>query len=234
MATFNYVSKANITEIIAQLKTYIDSDKTLAIKGGKATDNGYAFYNVANPTEDAVPAFSIDFPVEYFLDQTKTTFVESFTFSAETYVGAVDPALDGKPVFVLAVKGDNDTVTYSFVNLEKLMPNYEGEATNTADTTVADNKVKVDVKVSAEEGNILSTKEDGLYASVTEVDISGKADKLVNPEDGDAVIKAGQIFVDDGNGNLGASGKTIDEVKAEVLDEFVEMTEDEVNALFAD
>lgn len=234
MATFNYVSKANITEIIAQLKTYIDSDKTLAIKGGKATDNGYAFYNVANPTEDAVPAFSIDFPVEYFLDQTKTTFVESFAFSAETYAGATDPALDGKPVFVLAVKGDNDTVTYSFVNLEKLMPNYEGEATATATTTVADNNVKVDVKVSAEEGNILSEKEDGLYASVTEVDISGKADKLVNPAEGDAVIKAGQILVDDGNGNLGASGKTIDEVKTEVLDEFVEMTEDEINALFVD
>ena len=233
MATFNYVSKANITEIIAQLKTYIDSDKTLAIKGGKATDNGYAFYNVANPTEDAVPAFSIDFPVEYFLDQTKTTFVESFAFSAETYAGATDPALDGKPVFVLAVKGDNDTVTYSFVNLEKLMPNYEGEATNTAATTVADNKVKVEIKVSAEEGNILSAKEDGLYATVTEVDISGKADKLVNPAEGDAVIKAGQILVDDGNGNIAASGKTIDEVKTEIETEFVEMTDEEVAALFA-
>lgn len=231
--TINFVSKANITAIVEQMKTYIDSDKTFAIKAVKAVDNGIAFYNVATPADDAVPTFKIDFPTEYFLDQTKTTFVDNFAFSAETYVGATDPALDGKPVFVLAVKGDNDTVTYSFVNLEKLMPNYEGKATNTANTTVADNKVKVDVKVSAEEGNILSAKEDGLYASVTEVDISGKADKLVNPEDGDAVIKAGQILVDDGNGNLAASGKTIDEVKAEVLDEFVEMTEDEVNALFA-
>ena len=231
--TISYVSKANITAIVEQMRTYIDSDKTLAIKAVKAIDNGIAFYNVATPADDTVPTFKIDFPAEYFLDQTKTTFVDNFAFSAETYVGATDPVLDGKPVFVLAVKGDDDTVTYSFVNLEKLMPNYEGEATNTADTTIADNKVKVDVKVSAEEGNILSAKEDGLYASVTEVDISTKADKLANPDEGDAVIKTGQILVDDGNGNLAASGKTIDEVKSDVLDELVEMTDEEINALFA-
>lgn len=233
MATFTIVSNGNLATYDGLIKNYIDSDKTKAIKGHLVEGNTVHFYTTDTPAADTTPAFSIDFPVEYFLDQTKTTFVESFAFSAETYAGATDPALDGKPVFVLAVKGDNDTVTYSFVNLEKLMPNYEGEATATATTTVADNKVKVEIKVSAEEGNILSAKEDGLYATVTEVDISGKADKLVNPAEGDAVIKAGQILVDDGNGNIAAGGKTIEEVKAEVLDEFVEMTEDEVNALFS-
>ena len=189
MATFNYVSKANITAIVEQMKTYIDSDKTLAIKNVKAVGNGIAFYNVVTPADGTAPTFKIDFPTEYFLDQAKTTFVDNFVFSAETYVGATDPTLDGKPVFVLAVKGDDNTVTYSFVNLEKLIPDA--------------------------------------------VDISGKADKLVNPEDGDAVIKAGQILVDDGNGNLGASGKTIEEVKAEIEADFQPMTEDEVAALFA-
>lgn len=233
MATFTIVSNGNLVTYDGLIKNYIDSDKTKAIKGHLVDGNTVHFYTTDVPTADTTPAFSVDFPTEYFLDQAKTTFVDNFVFSAETYVGATDPTLDGKPVFVLAVKGDDNTVTYSFVNLEKLMPNYKGEATNTADTTVADNKVKVDVKVSAEEGNILSAKEDGLYASVTEVDISGKADKLVNPEDGDAVIKAGQILVDDGNGNLGASGKTIDEVKAEITAEFQPMTEEEVLALFA-
>ena len=79
--------------------------------------------------------------------------------------------------------------------------------------------VSQDVKISAEEGNIISVKEDGLFASVEDVDISGKADKLVNPEDGEPIIKAGQIFIDDGNGNLAASGITIDELKSTVSDE---------------
>ena len=68
----------------------------------------------------------------------------------------------------------------------------------------------------AEEGNIIAAKEDGLFASVEAVDISGKADKLANPEDGEAVIKAGQILVDDGAGNLSASGKTIAELTNDI------------------
>ena len=85
------------------------------------------------------------------------------------------------------------------------------------------------------EGNILEIKDDGLYASVTQVDISGKADKLVDSEDAstDPVIKEGQILVDDGAGNLGASGKTIAELSSEILAELTPMTDEEIDNLFA-
>lgn len=44
---------------------------------------------------------------------------------------------------------------------------YTGKATNTATTTVsATNEISVDVKISAESGNSLTAKDDGLYVSV--------------------------------------------------------------------
>ena len=219
MAT-TYVTLQNLKTYDGNLKTYIDSDKTKSIKGYLKKDNTWNFYNTDTPTEDNTPVFSIDVPVEYFLDQTKTTFVQEFAWSAETYVGSTDPSLEGKPAWVMAVKGDNDTVTYSFVNLEALVDVYTAKETNSITVVISDaNEISADVKISAEEGNIISVKEDGLFASVEDVDISGKADKLVNPEDGDAIIKAGQIFIDDGNGNLSASGITIDELKSTVSDE---------------
>lgn len=216
MAT-TYVTLQNLKTYDGNLKTYIDSDKTKSIKGYLKKDNTWNFYNTDAPTEDSTPIFSIDVPVEYFLDQTKTTFVQEFTWSAETYVGSTDPSLEGKPVWVMAVKGDDNTVTYSFVNLEALVDIYTAKETNSITVTVSDdNEISADVKISEAEGNIISVKDDGLFA---EADLSGKADKLVNPTEGDAIIKAGQIFIDDGNGNLSASGITIDELKTTVSDE---------------
>lgn len=234
MAT-TYVSMANLTKYDGNLKTYIDSDKTKALKALAVKDNKINFYVNPTPTDDTTPDFTVDFPTEYLLDQTKTTFVQEFAWSDTTYAGSTDPSLEGKPVLVLAVKGEEDEVTYSFVNLETLVDIYEGGETETATVTVdADtNEITVEVKVSEAEGNILEVKDDGLYASVTQVDISGKADKLVDPESGDAVIKADQILVDDGAGNLKASGQTIAELKTEILDEFVAVTDEEIDNLFA-
>lgn len=216
MAT-TYVTLQNLKTYDGNLKTYIDSDKTKSIKGYLKKNNTWNFYNTDAPTEDSTPVFSIDVPVEYFLDQTKTTFVQEFVWSAETYVGSTDPSLEGKPVWVMAVKGDDNTVTYSFVNLETLVDVYTAKETNSITVVVSDaNEISADVKISEAEGNIISVNEDGLFA---EADLSAKADKLVNPEDGDAIIKAGQIFIDDGNGNLSASGITIDELKTTVSDE---------------
>ena len=234
MAT-TYVSMANLTKYDGNLKTYIDSEKTKALKALAVKDNQINFYANPAPTDDTTPDFTVDFPTEYLLDQTKTTFVQEFAWSDTTYTGSTDPSLEGKPVLVLAVKGEEDEVTYSFVNLETLVDIYEGGETETATVTVdADtNEITVEVKVSEEEGNILEVKDDGLYASVTQVDISGKADKLVDHESGDAVIKADQILVDDGAGNLKASGQTIAELKTEILDEFVAVTDEEIDNLFA-
>ena len=234
MAT-TYVSMANLTKYDGNLKTYIDSEKTKALKALAVKDNQINFYANPAPTDDTTPDFTVDFPTEYLLDQTKTTFVQEFAWSDTTYTGSTDPSLEGKPVLVLAVKGEEDEVTYSFVNLETLVDIYEGGETETATVTVdADtNEITVEVKVSEAEGNILEVKDDGLYASVTQVDISGKADKLVDHESGDAVIKADQILVDDGAGNLKASGQTIAELKTEILDEFVAVTDEEIDNLFA-
>ena len=66
-------------------------------------------------------AFSFDFPTEYFLDQTKSVFVQTFAWSETAYPGSTNPNLDGKPVMVLAVKGDGNTVLYSFVDLTYLL-----------------------------------------------------------------------------------------------------------------
>ena len=60
-------------------------------------------------------------PVDQFLDQAKTTFVYSFTFNAETYPGATNPNLEGKAVLVMAVKGQNGAVSYSFLDLSQLI-----------------------------------------------------------------------------------------------------------------
>ena len=233
MAT-TYVSIDNLTRYDGNIKTYVDSDKTKSIKGYLKKNNTHNFYNTDAPAQDTVPVFSIDIPTEYFLDQAKTTFVQSFSWSEGLYPGSENPNLDGKPVWIMAVKGDDNSVTYSFVNLEALVDIYTGENTKSITLVVSeDNKISANVNVSADEGNIISVKDDGIYASVTEVDISGKADKLVDPAEGAAVIKADQILVDDGTGNIAASGKTIAELSAEIKSEFVAMTNEEIDGLFA-
>ena len=227
MAT-TYVTLANLQRYDSNLKTFIDSNKTKSLKSLAVVDNKINFYRDAAPAEGAVADFTVDIPAEFFLDQAKTVFVQSFVWSAETYVGSEDPGLDSKPVLVLAVKGDDDSVKYSFLNMETLIDIYTGQDTSSVKVAVsADNKISANVVLSEDEGYILTLKENGLFASVTAVDISGKADKLANPEEGDAVIKAAQILVDDGNGNLAASGKTIAELSSEILANF-EPVEDSV------
>ena len=232
MAT-TYATMDNLQRVVDNFKVYIDTDKTLAFKSVNVKDNKINFYKNPSPVEDTVADATIDIPVEYFLDQSKTTFVQEFVWSDETYVGSTDPSLEGKPVLVLAVKGDDDSVTYSFVNLESLIDVYKVEDTATVSMNIGEgNVITSEAKISEEEGNIITVKEDGLYASVEDVDISGKADKLVNPEDGDAVIKAGQIFVDSGDGNLAASGKTIAELTAEIMAEFEPVGDDVIDSWF--
>lgn len=228
-----YATQENLHRVVDNMKVYVDSDKTKSIKGYLKKDNTWNFYNTDAPTEDTTPIFSIDVPVEYFLDQTKTTFVQEFAWSEEIYEGSTDPSLEGKPVWVMAVKGDDDTVTYSFVNLEALVDIYTSENTETITIEISDdNVIKANVNISEAEGNIISVKDDGLYALVTDVDISTKADKLVDPEEGDAVIKEAQILVDDGSGNIAASGKTIEELTEEILSNFEAISDDEIDSWF--
>ena len=189
-----------LKNLAAKTKAEIDNintDVSKAIKSLGVDGNTVSFYTSTDKSGTA--AFSVDFPSELFLDQTKTTFVAKFKFDAATYPDATDPKLDGKPVMVLAVKGQNpDNCTYSFLNMAALVDTYAAKATGkdaSTTVTIAGYEIEVKVNVSATAGNALSLKSDGLY-----VDISGKADKAKN-------ATAGNFAALDGEGNLTDSGK---------------------------
>ena len=146
-------------------KKYIDDQDLKSIKNIKYENYKLNFYK----TEDAsgTAAYSIDLPEEMFLDQTKTEFVNSFTWSIEKYPNTTNPSLDGKPVLVLAVKGQTSSINYSFVSLEDLIDIYIGENTQSANTTITGNKVSVNVNISKTSDNQLQIKTDGLYIAPT-------------------------------------------------------------------
>lgn len=208
-------TKTTIRNLTAEIKkTFVKKDAftpvqaaaNAAIKSLGVDGNTVNFYTSTDKSGTA--AFSVDFPSELFLDQTKTTFVAKFKFDAATYPGATDPKLDGKPVMVLAVKGQNpDNCTYSFLNMAALVDTYKAKATGkdaSTTITVSGYEIEVKVNVSAAAGNALSLKADGLY-----VDISGKADKVKN-------ATSGNFAALDANGNLTDSGKKpVDFVAAE-------------------
>ena len=194
------VRLAALKALAAKTKAEIDNintDVSKAIKSLGVSGNTVSFYTSADKSGDA--AFTFDFPKELFLDQVKTTFVPKFAFSAETYPDATDPKLAGKPVMVLAVKGQNpDSCTYSFLDMSALVDTYKAKATGkdaSTTVTIAGYEVDVKVNVSAAAGNALVLKDDGLY-----VDISGKADKVKN-------ATAGNFAALDESGNMTDSGK---------------------------
>lgn len=195
------------TNLTADIKAWVDSEESLGIKTAIYQNNTLIFYKKPNATADDTADFTIDLPVEQFLDQTKTTFVNEFVWSEELYPNSTDPNLNGQPVLVLGVKGDT-TVSYSFVSMNELVKIYKADMnTSTVTLTIDDatNTISASINISADTGNLLEVGTDGgLYAKAT--DISGKADKLTDTD-----IKENQILVDDGNGNIGASGKSISE-----------------------
>lgn len=132
------VNEKSVTlEQLEIVKEYINNKDAAAIKSGDYANNTVKLYTTADKSGD--PAVTFNLPEEMFLDQAKTVFEPNFNWLPSTYPGSEDPHLDGKPVLVLAVKGDEDT-SYSFVSLEVL-----------------------GAKVSEEEGNALVMKDDGFY-----------------------------------------------------------------------
>ncbi|MBR1646169.1 MAG: hypothetical protein IJ685_05250 [Selenomonadaceae bacterium] len=176
--TNNLVKLGALQALAQRTKTELDALDTkisASFRSLSVSGNTVSFFNSTDATGTALATF--DFPEEIFLDQLQTKFVPNFTFNAETYPGATDPNLDGKPVFVLAVKGDattNPTLTYSFVNLEKLVDTYTA-----ADNSININGYNVNVKISAAANNAITLESDGLH-----VDISGKADRVANATGG--------------------------------------------------
>lgn len=164
-------------EQLGIVKTYVDTKDAESIKSAKYADNKISMYTTAD--KSGTPAIELDLPEEMFLDQAKTTFVGEFAWSEETYPGSTNPNLDGKPVLVLAVKGDT-TVNYSFISIESVIKVYTGGSTNTSTVTVTGNTIKADVKISAEAGNTLKIKDDGLC--VEPVDVPGSLTFATNKE----------------------------------------------------
>ncbi len=153
-----------------------------AIKSVVASGNTVNFYTSADGTGTA--AFSFDFPSELFLDGLRTSFVPSFAFNSQTYPGATNPSLEGKPVLVLAVKNTtnpasgtvNDTVNYSFIDMSALVDTYTVKAGDSSKIiTIAG--YQVEVHISSAANNAISVQNDGLY-----VDTSDKADKVDRAE----------------------------------------------------
>lgn len=177
----------------------VNTELSTVFKSGKVEGNKVKLFT--SPDKTGAAAFEFDFPVEMVLDQAKTAFVPKFTWSLETYPGSEDPGLNGKPVMVLAVKGSDGSVNYSFMGMAALVDTYkakvEGKDASTT-VTIAGYEVDVKVNVSKEPNNVLEARADGLY--VPKTDISGKADKVQPAVDGNF---AGL----DASGNLTDSGK---------------------------
>lgn len=196
------VTKQILAYYDEKIKEYIgdeiDDASALAIKAVDYSEDKLKFYKTTDKTDTPI---TIDLPEEQFLDQAKTTFVDSFAWSSTTYPGSTNPNLDGKPVLVLAVKGEGTTVAYSFVNLEKLIDVYEGDETDTVTVTVDGTTITADVKVSAKTGNVLKVEtgegEEGLFVAAQ--DVGDKADKVSGATNGNF---AGL----DSDGNLTDSG----------------------------
>lgn len=166
LATKDKVAEADLDTALGNKIDEIATAGGEALKGVKSDGNTIQFYT--DRAMEGSATFTIDLPEEYFLDQTKTVFVEAFTWSAETYPGSTNPELDGKPVLVLAVKSqDGSEVTYSFINLEKMIDVYTGGQTQTATIAVSGNEITATVRVSATAGNQIVANEDGLFVAKT-------------------------------------------------------------------
>lgn len=223
----------NVQRVVENMKVYVDSDKTTSIKGYLKKNNTHNFYNTSTPTEDTTPIFSFDVGEELFLDQTKTTFVQEFEWSDENYPNSANPNLEGKPVLVLAVKGEDDVI-YSFVNLETLVDTYKTKNTATLSLDITDNEISGNVNISTEDGNAVVVKYDGLYVpTIAETKISEVDGNQVEVKEDGLFVKDMSTKVSNKDGNAvsleddGLYVPTVSETKvSEIEDNIIEIKED--------
>jgi len=195
------ISKSTDWHLISRIlmSPHFDPVVDTAIRSGELVDHVAKFYTTTDMSGD--PAFTMDIPTEMFLDQSETQFVANFVWSDESYPGSTNPNLDGKPVFVLAVKSEDpeDNPSYSFINMQLLVDVYTGgDGDGSTTVAVSGYQISVNVNLSSNDGNIITKDASGkLYAA--HQDISGKADK-----DSNAV--EGNFAAFDANGNPVDSG----------------------------
>lgn len=182
----------------AEMQT-LGAQTAAAIKSGEVTDNTIKLYPSTDKSGD--PAITLDLPAEYLLDQAKTAFVGKFAWSEAAYPGSTDPSLNNKPVMVLAVKGSDNSVAYSFLNMAALVDTYKAKAGDkdaSTTVTVSGYEIEVVVNTSADSGNRLEKKADGLFVGPEKV----------------AGATAGHFAGLDANGHLTDSGKGADDFVA--------------------
>ncbi len=193
------------------IKTELDAMKAVsasAIKYVSVANNTVSFFTSEDGSGTA--AFSFNFPNELVLDQLKTQFVPNFAFVANTYQGATDPELDGKPVLVIAIKDTNAagtvTTSYSFLDMTSLVDVYTA-----ADNSINVNGYTIAVKISAAANNALTLQSDGLH-----VDISGKIDKVANATAGNITVMKADGSIDD-SGYAFATTANVNELLGELF-----------------
>lgn len=110
----------------------------LATEGGDMQAVSSAFQDISfnngvlsflNANGDVVKNFNL--PEEIYLRGVGTEIVQDFTWSALAYPNSTNPNLNGKPVLVLHIMGDdlnNPYENWGFVNLEQLVFNSQGGA----------------------------------------------------------------------------------------------------------
>lgn len=224
----NIITRATIQNLTKEMsKTFAKKTALVPIQelaasafhSANVDGNTVSFFTSADKTGAAV--FTMDFPVEMFLDQIKTEFVPKFTFDEETYPGATNPNLNNKPVMVLAVKGEGEDVSYSFLNMAALVDTYtaktEGKDATTT-VTVEGYEIDVAVNVSAAEGNILQKREDGLYVPATAIKVEGAGE--------------GNLTAFGANGSLADSGVAAENILT--TEDIADYTAEEIAALLAD
>ena len=160
---------------VAQTREAIDLLMTQIAAASAASSDAFRSVSYANNTLSfftnaagtGTAAATVNLPKELFLDQTKTVFVPSFAFQTggvDNYTGATNPNLEGKPVMVLAVKGEDNSIAYSFLDMSTLVDTYSA-----ADASVTVSGYTIGVNISATAGNALTLNPDGLHVPAAPV-----------------------------------------------------------------
>lgn len=143
--------------------------------------------------------YSSDTGILRLLDASGTE-LDTVNMALERFVKSGEYDDESKTIILYFDDEKLDSVS---IPVGDLVDTYTAQNSPTLTLTVLSNVISGAVNISAESGNILEAKSDGLYVPAT--DISGKMDK-----DTDAV--EGNVAVFDANGNVVDSGTAIEDI----------------------
>lgn len=186
---------------VLSLATKMKQELDLTIRYMSVENGTVSFFTTKDGSGN--PAFSFDFPTEYFLNQVGTGLVSNFTWSAASYPNSTNPNLEGKTVLVLAVKGDDDPATsyYSFADVSDLIDTY-----TPADNSIGISGYSIGVNISGASSNILSLANDGLYVPELAAKVDGAVQgNIATFGASGAIIDSNVTFVSDADFNAALS-----------------------------